>query len=237
MTDQGEIQHHDDSHVAGASGCLIALVVIAMFVCYGLGIFTGAYGQRYLDARKAKERGESPPNAEADPAQNDAAAQKPLEVPLAEPLIQEHDGARVMLDLATVRFTKVGGEAEVSLPGLVLLRLKVKNLTDKPREFSSWMHAGKDTWLAGLTDDKNHAWEPVHDADPRVGLFLISLPLYRPTLTLAAGEETTSWVAFIAPKQPVSALTLSLPAANFGGEGFVRFDIPEGAVTKGADID
>lgn len=232
-----EDENHDEEHLPGASGCLIALVVIAMFVCYGLGIFTGAYGQRYLDKRKADEQAEANPMEAAPENEGETAVQKPLEAALAEPITQKNGAARITLDLATVRFTKVGVETEVSLPGLLLFRLNVRNITDKPVEFSSWMHTGKDTWLAGLTDDKNHQWEPVHDADPRVGLYLISMPQYQTNLTLPAGEETTTWVAFIAPKQPLSALTLSLPAANFGGEGFVLFEIPAGAVTRGADID
>lgn len=237
MAAQTEIEHLDDEPAPGASGCLVALVVIAMFACYGLGIFTGSYGQRYLDSRKAREQGEAePPKPDAAPDENEPQ-QKPLEAPLAEPITQEHSGAQVVLDLATVRFTKVGAETEVQLPGLLLFRLKVKNTADKPLEFSSWMHAGANSWLAGLVDDKNYPWEPVHDADPKVGLYLISLPLYRPNVTLGPGEETTTWVAFIAPKHPLSALKLSLPAANFGGEGFVRFDIPAGVVSQGTTIE
>lgn len=236
MSDSG-YEIHEEETIPGASGCLLALVVIAMFLCYGLGIFTGSFGQRYLDKRNAEEQPETDPANRADPDQENAAALPPLEAPLAQPILVDHEAARIALDLATVRFTKVGAESQVTLPGLVLLRLKVKNVGDQRMEFSSWMHAGVQSWLAGLVDDKNYPWEPIHDADPRVGLYLVSLPQYQPNQSLAPGEEATTWVAFIAPKHPTSALILSLPAANFGGQGFVRMEIPAGAVTQGAAIE
>ena len=208
-----------------------------MFVCYGLGIFAGSYGQRYLDKRKAQEQTETDPANQFDPEQDETVVQPPLEDPLAEPIIVDHNAARIVLDLAAVRFTKVAAKTQVDLPGLLLFRLKVKNVGDQRMEFSSWMHAGVQSWLAGLVDDKNYPWEPIHDADPKVGLYLVSLPLYEPTQSLSPGEEATTWVAFIAPKRPLSKLTLTLPAANFGGDGFVRLEIPAGAVTQGATIE
>jgi hypothetical protein len=226
----------EEELVPGASGCLVALVVFAMFACYGLGIFTGSYGQRYLDRRKIKDNEQIAfPNPED--AGQPAAANAKTEAPLAEPVTVEHSGARITLDLATARFTQGGGSEEVKLPGLLLMRLRVKNIAQRPFELLSWMHADVRTWLAQLVDNQNTSFDPIHDADHRVGIYLMSLPQYRPALTLAPGEETTTWVAFSISKRPVNALRLSLSAVNYGGEGLVHFDIPAGAVTDGNPID
>jgi phage baseplate assembly protein gpV len=226
----------EEELVPGASGCLVALVVIAMFACYGLGIFTGSYGQRYLDGRKTKNE-EHVAFPDAPPEGQENAPAQPAEKPLAQPVSVDHDGARITLDLATARFTRGGGSGEVKLPGLLLVRLRVKNLTVRPLEFLSWMHADVRTWLAQLVDNQNQTLDSIHDADNRVGIYLMSLPQYRPALTLAPGEETTTWVAFSISKRPVGALRLSLSAVNYGGDGLINLDIPAGAVTEGNPID
>ena len=125
----------------------------------------------------------------------------------------------------------------MKLPGLLLMRLRVKNFTERPLELSSWMHSDVRTWLAQLVDNQNQAFDSIADADERVGTYLMSLPGYRPAMTLAPGEETTTWVAFSIAKRPVAALRLSLSAVNYGGDGLVLFDIPAGAVSEGNPID
>lgn len=227
----------EEEIVPGASGCLIALVVIAMFVCYGLGIITGGYGQRYLDRRKAShEEHVAFPDPQAEGEAN-AGIQK-LEPTLAQLITAEHAGARLTLDMATARFSRgAGGSGEVKVPGLLLMRLRVKNLSERAMKLSSWMHSDVNSWLAQLVDNQNQAYDSIADADPRVGTYLMSLPDYRPAMTLAPGEETTTWVAFSIAKRPVNALRLSLSAVNYGGDGLVLFDLPAGSVTEGNPID
>lgn len=224
--------------VPGASGCLVALVVIAMFACYGLGIITGGYGQRYLDRRKAGNNAHVAfPDPDAEARENAAGEQ--MEPGLAQPVTVEHAGARLTVDLATARFSRsAGGSGEVKLPGLLLMRLRVKNLTDRAMKFVSWMHSDVDAWPAQLVDNQNQPpYDYVLDADFRVGSYLMSLPQYRPVMTLAPGEETTTWVAFSISRRPVNALRLSLSAVNYGGDGLVLLDLPAGVVSEGNAFD
>jgi hypothetical protein len=225
----------EEELVPGASGCLLALVVIAMFACYGLGIITGGFGQRYLDSRKAKsERQGVFPDPEEQPQ---ADPFSDLEAPLAEPLVVEHAGARLTLDLATARFTQEGVSGEVKLPGLLLMRLRFKNVSNRPMELTSWMHSDVRTWPAQLEDNQGLSFVAIHDSNVSVGTYLMSLPQYRPVQSLASGEETTTWVAFTISVRPVNALRLSLSAVNYGGEGMVHIDIPAGVVSEGNPID
>lgn len=226
----------EEEIVPGASGCLIALVVIAMFACYGLGIFTGSFGQRYLDQRKAGKGGNE---AFPDPDQpnNQPASDAPLESTLANPLTRDHAGALFTLDIATARLSRSGGAGEVKLPGLLLFRLRIKNLTNRPLDLTAWMHADVRTWPAQLSDSQNLNYDAVLDSDERVGAYLMTLPDYDPWLSVPPGGEKTTWLAFSITKRPVDALNLALSANNFGGQGLIHFEIPAGTVSEGNSFD
>lgn len=234
------MSHFDSSAeeevVPGASGCLVALVVIAIFGSYGLGIITGGYGQRYLDARKAAHEKPASVFPDPNPQPGDAPPAMTPEPPLEHPIVVEHAGLRVTLEMATARLA-VSGAREVSLPGLLLMRLRVRNLSaDRPVDVTSWMHSDLNAWLGQLTDDQNRAYESIHDADSRVGVYLASLPGYRPRFSLAPGEETTTWVAFNTNARPTGELRLSLSAVNYGQEGLLRFVLPPGSIAEGHSI-
>jgi hypothetical protein len=226
----------EEEIVPGASGCLIALVVIAMFACYGLGILTGGYGQRYLDQRKARN-GDHQAFPDPDQPNGQPAAAAPLEPTLPNPPTREQAGAQITVDLATARMSRTGGDGEVKLPGLLLFRLRIKNLTNRPLDLTAWMHADVHKWPAQLSGSQNQYFDAVLDADERVGAYLMTLPGYKTSENIAPGAEAITWIAFSITKRPLDSLNLTLSANNFGGEGVIHFDIPAGAVAEGNAFD
>jgi hypothetical protein len=144
--------------------------------------------------------------------------------------VRQGDVELVITELAvrTVEIVETFGDGTGRLEGeWLVVAFEVSNMSDARKlDYRAWRESGVFDSQPRLGDDAGNAYKQIGTYHELVGAS-------RNVESVYPGASVADVLIFEPPVGAATHLDLELPAANFGGEGTIRFRIPAEAIERG----